>query len=187
MVAKTKPTDEGYVRMFYEHQYDRMGKEEGYRLTITNYVLTVSALAFTFGYQSSTQLTVMNGIGLPFIILIVNLFAMIYIERTSEVINAQKKRAREILNRYAPELNEINHLYGWAEKRFSWRSKGASKGTAYPAHFDRVHTNRVLPLSAYLRLQRLHALSITISSGTVSRQDEGEKPIGSAPNYSSSG
>ncbi|NOT04424.1 MAG: hypothetical protein HOP27_07470 [Anaerolineales bacterium] len=109
MATKIKPADDNYVRMFYEHQYDRMGKGESYRLTITNYVLTVSALAFTFGYQNSTQLTIMNGIGLPLVILIVNIFAIAYIDRTSEVINIHLKRARAVLDQYAPQLNKINN------------------------------------------------------------------------------
>lgn len=128
MTPKAKSTQENYVRMFYGHQYDRIGKEEGYRLTITNYVLTVSALAFTFGYQNASQLTFMNGIGLPLIILVVNLFAMIYINRTSEVINAQKKRAREILTRCAPELNEVNQMYDWREKGRLGGQRGIQKG-----------------------------------------------------------
>ena len=82
MVSKAKQTKDEFVRMYYEHQYDRLAKHESYRLTLTNYVLTISALVFTFGYQNTTQLTVINGIGLPLIIIIANIFAIGYIDRT---------------------------------------------------------------------------------------------------------
>ncbi len=79
--TKSIQTDADYVRMYYEHQYDRIAKHEDSRLTITNYVLTMSALAFTFGYPNVTQLTIINGIVLPVIVILVNIFALLYIER----------------------------------------------------------------------------------------------------------
>jgi hypothetical protein len=94
--------------MYYEHQYDRIGKQEESQLTITNYVLTMSALAFTFGYQNVVQLTIINGIALPLLIIIVNIFAIGYINRAMVFINLHQSRAWEILKRYAPELKEIN-------------------------------------------------------------------------------
>ena len=118
MPTKTKSVDDNYVRMYYEHQYERIGKQEESRLTITNYVITLSALAFTFGYQNVVQLTVINGIGLPLIILIANLFAIAYINRTKDFINAHRARALEILERYAPVLKEINELHRWRKGRF---------------------------------------------------------------------
>ena len=78
MTTKTNSVDDNYVRMYYEHQYDRMAKHDDTRLAITNYVLTVSALAFTFGYQNATQLTIITGIGLPVIVMLVNMFAILY-------------------------------------------------------------------------------------------------------------
>jgi hypothetical protein len=128
MATKIKPTDESYVRMYYEHQYDRMGKGESYRLTITNYVLTVSVAAFTLGYKDATQLTVMNGVGLPLIVLIVNMFAIVFIDRTSKIIETHRKRAREVLDRYAPELNKINNAPDFIiEKGFLGGQRGLQK------------------------------------------------------------
>ncbi len=118
MVSKAKQTKDEFVRMYYEHQYDRLAKHESYRLTLTNYVLTISALVFTFGYQNTTQLTVINGIGLPLIIIIANIFAIGYIDRTMDFMNTHQNRAREVLNRYAPELSEINALHTWRKSGF---------------------------------------------------------------------
>ena len=51
------PPSEDYVRMYYDHQYDRMGKLESQRLTLTHIVITVTVVAFTFGFGDA------NGIG----------------------------------------------------------------------------------------------------------------------------
>jgi len=118
MATKDKPTDENYVRMYYEHQYDRIAKQEQYRLTMTNYVLTVSALAFTFGYQNISQLTVVNGLGLPLIIIIANIFAILTINRTAEYFRGHQQRARKILEDYAPALKKINDDITWKKRRF---------------------------------------------------------------------
>lgn len=111
MATKIKPTDENYVRMFYEHQYERMKTLEEQRLSITNYVITVSALAFTFGFKDVTQLTLLNAVGLPLIIVIVNWFAMAYIDRSARFIHTHRKRAKEVLHEFAPKLDDYNEKY----------------------------------------------------------------------------
>ena len=118
MVAKDKPTNEDYVRMYYEHQYDRIAKQENYRLSMTNYVLTVCALAFTFGYQNTSQLTVINGLGLPLIIVVANIFAILTINRTAEYFNAHQQRAHKILEDFAPSLKKINDDIIWKNRKF---------------------------------------------------------------------
>ncbi len=124
----TEKTDPTFVRMYYEHQYDRMAKHENYRLTLTNYVLTISALVFTFGYQNANQLTMINGVGLPLIIIVANVFAMGYINRTGDFIQVHQDRAREILNRYAPELLGVNQAYTWGKSNFLRSRKRIEKG-----------------------------------------------------------
>jgi len=126
--VKVKKTDSDFVRMYYEHQYDRMAKHENYRLTLTNYVLTISALVFTFGYQNVSQLTAINGVGLPLIIIVANIFAMGYINRTGDFIQVHQDRAREILNRYAPELIEVNKTITWRKSNFLRSRRRIEKG-----------------------------------------------------------
>ncbi len=121
-------TDPDFVRMYYEHQYDRLAKHENYRLTLTNYVLTISALVFTFGYQNTTQLTVINGIGLPLIIIVANVFAVGYVDRTIDFTNAHQNRAREVLKRYAPELIEINNTHTWRKSGLLRNRRTIEKG-----------------------------------------------------------
>ena len=128
MATKKKPTEENFIRMYYEHQYDRLAKHESYRLTLTNYVLTISALVFTFGYQNTNQLTIINGIGLPLIIIVANIFAMGYIDRTVDFTNAHQNRAREVLNRYAPELSEINEKHTWRKSGLIRSRRRIEKG-----------------------------------------------------------
>jgi hypothetical protein len=118
VAKKAKTVDENYVRMYYEHQYARMSKQEESQATITNFVLTISALAFTFGYQNASQLNVINGVGLPVIIMLANLFAILYINRASEFMKVHQDRARETLKVYAPALKEINDSIKWSRSGF---------------------------------------------------------------------
>ena len=124
MVTKKNPTNENFVRMYYDHQYDRLAKHESYGLTITSYVLTISAAVFTFGYKDVMQLTLVNGIGLPLIIIIANVFAILYLDHTKDFISVHQDRAREIVSRYAPELKEINDMYKWPKGGFLRIEKG---------------------------------------------------------------
>lgn len=97
--------------MYYEHQYDRIEKNENHRLTISNYVLTLSALAFTFGFQNASQLTIVNGLGLPIVIIIANVSAISNISYTAKFIDVHRNRAHEILKRYAPELSKVDETH----------------------------------------------------------------------------
>ena len=128
MATKAKPVDENYVRMYYAHQYERVAKLEDAKLTMTNYVLTITALTFTFGYQGSTRLTLFNGIGLPLIVIIANLFPIMYIHRSSQFTGAHKDRAREILRLYAPELKELNDRIKWPKGGFLSSRKRVQQG-----------------------------------------------------------
>jgi hypothetical protein len=111
MVAKKNSTDLDFVRMYYLHQYDRVEKNESQRQTITNLVLSLSGLAFAFGFKDFVQPTIITGIALPLLIIGANLFALLYIDRSVEFIDTHRKRAHEILLRYAPELREIDEQH----------------------------------------------------------------------------
>ncbi len=145
MVTKENKTDKDFVRMYYEHQHNRIAKQEQYRLTMTNYVLTVSTLALTFGYQNATQLTIINGVGLPLIIIVANIFAIATVNRTKQFSEARVKRAREVLQKYAPELEKINELHTWPQKRFHWGRSRTQKGL----HFLLICT-ALIPIFVYL-------------------------------------
>lgn len=124
---KSKPKasdgDTDFIRMYYEHQYDRIGRIENQRLTISNYVLTLSALAFTFGFQNGFQLTAINGIGLPVLIISANMVAISNFGYTTTHIDIHKNRAHEVLQRYLPALNEINETYNFDSKSLNRRRK----------------------------------------------------------------
>ncbi|MCL4275668.1 MAG: hypothetical protein KJZ77_17485 [Anaerolineales bacterium] len=125
--AKSKPKEKDddldFVRMYYEHQYDRIEKNENHRLTISNYVLTLSAVAFTFGFQNGLQLTALNGIGLPVIIVIANMAAISNIGYTATFIDIHRNRAHEILQRYAPQLSKVDETYDFDSGLLNRRRK----------------------------------------------------------------
>ncbi len=113
--AKSNPSPE-FVRMYYEHQYGRMTEIEQHRLTITNIVITLSLLAFTFGFGDIAKLTVINGIGLPIVVILSNIFAIAYIRQASGFMDIHGKRARKALETYAQELNQINVAIPWPKR-----------------------------------------------------------------------
>src|SRR3972149_8359767 len=80
-----------HVRMYYENQYARTAKLEDQRLAITNIVITLSVIAFTFGFSNPAGLTTITGIGLPTVMVIANIFAIIYIQLTYSVIRVHLK------------------------------------------------------------------------------------------------
>jgi len=121
--TKAKPTDTDFVRMYYDHQYDRIEKNENHRLTVSNYVLTLSALAFTFGFQNGLQLTVLNGLGLPLIVIFANLAAISNIGYTATFIDVHRNRAHEILQRYAPELSKVDETHNFNNGLLNRRRK----------------------------------------------------------------
>ncbi len=108
MAITKKQVDSEYVRMYYEHQYERIEKDVNQRLSMQNFMLTLSALAFTFGYQNNSNLTIMNGLGLPVIIIAANTTALLNIKYTTQYIDVHRERAHEALKRYASELIEID-------------------------------------------------------------------------------
>ena len=123
MAKQIKATELEFVRMYYEHQYDRVAKLEEARSTMTNYVLTLSAIMFTFGYQNVTDLSAINGIALPLIIIVANYFPIKYIDRSTYFVNIHKERARTILKKYAPELGALNESISWPKDGGFWRKR----------------------------------------------------------------
>jgi len=105
-----------YVRMYYEHQSERMGRLEDQRLTMSNLVITISVLAFSFGFGKLSELTVINGIGLPALMVFANLFAIAYIRRASLWMNVHRTRAKLVLDKFAPELLEATKSQPWVKK-----------------------------------------------------------------------
>lgn len=120
---KLRKTTLDFVRMYYEHQYDRIEKNENHRLTISNYVLTLSVLAYTFGFQDELQLNVINGIGLPIIIIIANMAAISNIDYTATFVDIHRNRAHEIIQRYSPELRKIDQIHNFDDGLLNRRRK----------------------------------------------------------------
>lgn len=93
---------------YYEHQYDRVDKLEGQRLTFANIILTLTAGIFTLGYSNITKLNLISGIGLPTLSIILNSFAAIYTWRTLQFIRIHRERAKAILKEYAKDIYRID-------------------------------------------------------------------------------
>ena len=110
--VETKNTNE-FAGKYYEHQYDRIAKHESYRLTNSNIVLTLSILIFTFGLSGTQTINVISGLVLPVIVIITNVFSILYFHRTFDYIRVHKKRAKRILELYATDVYKIDQEIKW--------------------------------------------------------------------------
>jgi len=108
MPTKKIPLNDDFIRMYYEHQYDRMKAIEGQRWSLTNIVVSLSVLAFTFGFQGQSTLTMISGLALPMLIAVLNLFALMYAWRAYNYVLVHQQRAKAILDKYAKELFELD-------------------------------------------------------------------------------
>jgi hypothetical protein len=102
--SRTKEVNPDYVRMYYEHQYDRIKAHEEQSLNISNIVLTITALIITFGLNNRQSFGSVFILFLPTIIIIANTFAILNIVEGTKWMRQHQKRAKRSLEAYAPEL-----------------------------------------------------------------------------------
>ena len=102
--SKAKDVNPDYIRMYYEHQYDRIKKYEDQSLNISNIVLTISTLVITFGLNSRQSFGSILILFLPVVIIFANLTAILYIRDSAKWIKSHRTRAKRILEIYTPEL-----------------------------------------------------------------------------------
>jgi hypothetical protein len=97
-----------YVRMYYEHQYDRLAKLEEQSLAVTNIVITLSVAVLAFGFSYGKTLGEFAGIVLAVAVVLLNLFAIAFLVRTTSFTRIHKRRAKRILEVYTPELYQFD-------------------------------------------------------------------------------
>lgn len=107
-ISKATNTDPSYVRMYYEHQYDRINKHQEQSLNVSNLVLTISTLIMTFGFNNQPSLGSVSILFLPLIMIIVNLFAILFVAFVERTMLQHRERARRVLEIYASELFSID-------------------------------------------------------------------------------
>ena len=103
---------EDVLMNYYRHQYERMAKLEEQRTAITNITITLSVVTFTLGFNMASGFSKVVGFALLAIMMLSNVFAIVYIVRTDSWIKTHKLRARGILEtQYGPlhTFNENTH------------------------------------------------------------------------------
>jgi hypothetical protein len=113
MPAKTKniqndPSETDFVAVYYQNQYDRVAKLETLRSSITAVITTLTVGTFAFTFSGDQSLNIVTGVILPIILIISNLFAILYIAITYQTISAHLRRANKVLRQYAPKLSKIS-------------------------------------------------------------------------------
>jgi hypothetical protein len=111
-----------YVRMYYEHQYDRMDVLENQRLTITLVVIAASTIAFALSPIGGSA-SIVSGAAVPILVATFNLFAIAYIARMSGLIDVHADRAKRILERAAKPVYDLDASLPFpAANRFGGRN-----------------------------------------------------------------
>jgi hypothetical protein len=90
--------------MYYQHQYDRIDKNESQAMNLSNIVFTITALILTFGFGNQQSIGSILILFLPVVIIISNVTAILYIRENTRWIRAHQARAKLILETYTPEL-----------------------------------------------------------------------------------
>ena len=109
--VKTRSSTEispDYIRMYYEHQYDRIKKNEDQAMNVSNVVFTVTAVILTFGFSNKQSFSSILILFLPIVIIIANVTAILYIRENTRWIRAHQLRAKRILETYTPELFSLD-------------------------------------------------------------------------------
>ena len=109
------------VKMYYDHQYERIARLHGQRLRIAGFVMTLSILGFTWVFERGIDLNILNGILLPLIIISANFLSLVYILFTKQWSRIHRKRARQILVEYAPHIYSLQQKIG-LPRQISWFS-----------------------------------------------------------------
>ncbi|MBD1914269.1 MULTISPECIES: hypothetical protein [Cyanophyceae] len=99
-----KNVDPEFIRMYYEHHYDRVSKLEEQGLIITNVAMTFSVVVFTFGFGNIQSLNIVTGVLLPLTMIFVNAFAVGYLIASRNWISSHRKRAERVLEIFAKDI-----------------------------------------------------------------------------------
>ncbi len=126
------PTPES-IRTYYQHQYERIEQLENQRQTFTTIILTLSILAFTFGFSPNNKgavgnpLAILQNVILLIVIAIANVMAVSYMRRTQSWIRSHRFRAKETLKKFDPALFKLDQ--DSLDK--SWNSYQHKEGSIY--------------------------------------------------------
>ena len=120
--VKTADVSVTFIEVYYEHQYDRINKLEERQLTITNIAIGFSIVAFTFGFNNQIM-NLATGIALPLLVILFNIFAIIFINNCEIFIDLHQKRAAKAMELYANDIYKLNsslpspNLHGLSDRK----------------------------------------------------------------------
>lgn len=120
-------TDPEYIRMYFEHQYDRFAKLELLAFAFTNIIVTpLSGVFLALGFSETGFIHQAQSSSALLFVALLNLFAVFYIIRARSRGESHRRRAKKILEKYARELflldteemEATGHQYGFFGKGF---------------------------------------------------------------------
>jgi hypothetical protein len=101
-------SDKEDFRLYYQHQYDRIKELEQQRLIMTNVIVTISVISFSLAFTDISKLNLVNTIGLPIVVIIANIIAILWNKRSRSFVKMHQKRAHAALNAIAPEVEALD-------------------------------------------------------------------------------
>ncbi len=104
----TDLADSEFIRAYYDHQYDRMAKLEEQGASVTSIVVSLSVIAVTFGLGGAQAPNQIAAVGIPLLLLLANLFAILYLAQAGVWVRTHRLRAKEIMKRSYSNLYEFD-------------------------------------------------------------------------------
>ncbi|UYU33359.1 hypothetical protein [Siccibacter colletis] len=85
-------------------QYERIAQHENQRLMFSSLVLTITLAVVAVIFSKDNEITAGLFVSLCFLLIVINVFACLFVRKSRYWIKFHQKRARIILSEYNPEL-----------------------------------------------------------------------------------
>ena len=110
-----------FAQAYYVHQFQRRSAIEQQEMAMSQIVMGITTLAFTFGISDVQELNLMNGICLPIIVISINAFAIFCYYQMGKFIRVYRSRAKRVLEIYAASIYKIDQETQWSGHSLDWK------------------------------------------------------------------
>ena len=104
-VNKVDKIDPEYIKMYFEHQYDRLARLELLAFAFTNIIVApLSGIILAIGFHKTEFIPRRYDSSVLLFVGVLNILAIAYIIRTCSQAQSHRRRAKKILEKYAKEV-----------------------------------------------------------------------------------
>lgn len=99
-----------YTIEYYNHQYNRMNQLEFLGIAITALIILINFGTFIFGFIFQKTVNISIRYILLISVIVLNIFAIFFIKRITSWERTHRRRAKKVLEKYAPDLYTLDRL-----------------------------------------------------------------------------